>query len=198
MRITGIVLWALAATIAYGDSNGGASGSSRPGNGTYTGYAESRTPISSVRSTHLPPRIIVGIAVASASFAILVLVSAWLCLRRRHCKGRNEAEMPATQAMADDLAGESPIQQFSTAAGHFLPSQEDTGGDGDCFVAEHRGSLDVISPPLAELEGKEICEVPSPAVVSPAAFEMPSEKSQLFYNGYALAQKRFKEEALRV
>lgn len=139
-----------------------------------------------------------GIAVPSASFAILVLVRAWLCLRRRHRKGRNVAEMPATQAKADDLAGEPPIQQSNTWAGSFPPSQEGTGGGGDRFVAEHRGSLDMVSPPLAELEGEEIYKVPSPAGVTSAASEMPSEKSQLFYNGYAVAQKRFKEEALRV
>ena len=90
------------------------------------------------------------------------------------------------------------MQQFSTVAGRFPPSQEGTGGDGDRFVAEHRGSPDMVSPSLAELEGKEICEVPSPAVATSAASEMPSEKSQLFYNGYAVAQKRFKEEALRL
>jgi hypothetical protein len=94
-----------------------------------------------------------------------------------------------------DIEREPPIQQFSTEEDRFPLSPRVVRGESDYFVLEHRGGSETVLPRLAELEGKEIHEVMSPAAVVSPASEMPSEKSQLFYNGYAVAERRFREEA---
>ena len=184
------------------ESNGSGSGSS---SGSGSGDGSNSEPVSSNKGTPLSTGAIAGIAVAGAGFIISLLITAWLCIRRRNRRRRNEAELRGMQLEVDDLAEGPPMQQYTTETHYFSPSQEATGGEDAGFVADHRGAsgamsmvspMSPLSPPRAELEGKEIYEILSPVAVMSTASEMPSEKSNLFYNRYAVAERQSREEAL--
>ena len=190
-----------------GDGSGTGSGDESNGSGSGSGSGDDSNsePVSSNKGTPLSRGAIAGIAVAGAGFIISLLITAWLCIRRRNRRRRNEAELRGMQLEVDDLAEGPPMQQYTTETHYFSPSQEATGGEDAGFVADHRGAsgamsmvspMAPLSPPRAELEGKEIYEILSPVAVMSTASEMPSEKSNLFYNRYAVAERQSREEAL--
>ena len=188
-----------------GSGTGSGTGSGDGSNGSGSGDGSNSGPVSSNKGNPLSTGAIAGIAVVGASFIISLLIAAWLCIRRRNRRRRNEAELCGMQPEVDDLAGGPPMQQYTTEAHYFSPSQGASGGEDAVFVANHRGvpeATSMVSPmsplsqPRAELEGKEIYEILNPVAVISAASEMPAEKSNLFYNRYAVADRESREEAL--
>jgi hypothetical protein len=198
----GLAHVSVSCTGEYGSSGSDPSGGGGDNSGDNSGgSSDNNDSISSASGPHLPARIIAGIAVSSASFVLSLFVTACLCIRSRNRRRKKEADLHAMQA--DDLAWGPPIHQCAPEPNHIQPPQSSTGGgEGAGFSAVPRGAADLISPvsPLSprpvELQGKEIYEVLSPVAITSVTSEMPSEKSQLFYNKHAVAEKVSREEAL--